>query len=244
MKKFTKILSVLLSAVILVTALCIPAGAASILDTAKAVNSGKKVTFQMKLPESIFDSAVYYDYKVTLSKKGTLKITVDSAVQNTYLQVMDKNGKKFEYTDFSVTSGSVSYSSYYAYAKITWNKSIEKSKVTLKYSSLPKGTYYIRAYTERYNTISGKTSLSFSYPQEEKKSEGTISYLSAELEEGSSLQLGAVLDGEGTVKWNSSDKAVASVTSKGKITAKSEGSAVITAKLGSSSVKIKIKVTG
>lgn len=44
------------------------------------------------------------------------------------------------------------------------------------------------------------------------------------------------------VKWSSSNKAVASVNSKGKVTAKKKGNAVITAKVGKKSYKCKIVV--
>ena len=46
------------------------------------------------------------------------------------------------------------------------------------------------------------------------------------------------------VKWSSSDKKVARVNSKGVVTAKGEGTAVITAKSGSKKASVKVKVTG
>lgn len=242
MKKFVKILSVLMSAVILVTALCVPVSAASIEDTAKAIDSGKKVSFT---PENKAGYPKYKDYKVTLSEKGTLKLTFDSVAQYLYVVIYNSNGEKVELSDKTASTGSVSYSSYSKKATLKWNSTIEKLKGTLSYKSLPKGTYYVRIWTE-YPWETGKTSVSFTYPQEteeETASEGKISYLSVTLKAGDTLQLGAVVDGEGTVTWSTSKKAVATVTTKGKITAKSAGTAIITAKLGSSSVKIKIKVT-
>jgi uncharacterized protein YjdB len=44
------------------------------------------------------------------------------------------------------------------------------------------------------------------------------------------------------VKWSSSDKKVATVSKKGVVTAKGEGTAIITAKSGSKSAKVKVKV--
>ena len=219
-----------------------PVSAASIEDTAKAIDSGKKISFT---PENKAYPTTYKDFKVTLSKKGTLKLSFDSKAQYIYVVLFNSNGDKVELSERSASTGSTSYSSYFKKATLNWNKTIEKLKGTLSYKSLDKGTYYVRIWTE-YPWKTGKTSVSFSYPQEkeaDEKAEGKISYLSVTLKKGNTLQLGAVIDGDGTVTWSTSKKAVATVTSKGKITAKAAGTATITAKLGSSSVKIKIKVT-
>ncbi len=244
MKKLTKFLSVLVTAVMLVTALCIPAGAASIEDTAKAIDSGKKVSFTMKEPQLI--KYTYYDYKVTLSEKGTLKLSFNAKASDIRVKVLDSDGNPVELSSKSVSSGSALYHTgrYGGYTSLNWNSTMENFKGTLSYKSLKKGTYYIRMWAT--NKVTGKTSVSFSYPQEtdeETETEGKISYLSVTLKAGDTLQLGAVVDGEGTVTWSTSKKAVATVTTKGKITAKAAGTATITAKLGSSSVKIKVKVT-
>ena len=62
------------------------------------------------------------------------------------------------------------------------------------------------------------------------------------MSKGSTIQLGTVMSVDGAVTWTSSKTSVATVSSNGKITAKSKGSAVITAKTGKNSVKIKITV--
>ena len=245
MKKLTKFLSVLVTAVMLVTALCIPAGAASIEDTAKAIDSGKKVSFTPS--GGNMWSGKYYDYKVTLSEKGTLKLSINTQGEKTCIKVIDSNGSSVKLSDKKVTTGSAYYSSYYGRTDLNWNSTMEKFSGVLSYKSLEKGTYYVRIwnYSTSYE-LKGKMSVAFSYPQEtdeEAESEGKISYLSVTLKAGDTLQLGAVVDGEGTVTWSTSKKAVATVTTKGKITAKAAGTATITAKLGSSSVKIKVKVT-
>lgn len=61
------------------------------------------------------------------------------------------------------------------------------------------------------------------------------------VKEGSSVQLG--IDTNSKVKYTSSDTSVATVSSSGKVTAKSKGSAVITAVYGKNTVIIKIIVT-
>ena len=44
------------------------------------------------------------------------------------------------------------------------------------------------------------------------------------------------------VKWSSNKKTIATVTRKGKVTAKKQGTAVITAKIGKKKYKCKVKV--
>lgn len=245
MKNFAKIVSAIMSAVILITALCVPASAASIEDTAKAIDNGKKISFT---PDggNIWGGKEY-DYKVTLSEKGTLKLTFTTKAEKICVKVMNANGDLYEPSEAKSSTGNTHFNLIKRYTELNWNRTMEKFSGTLSYKSLEKGTYYIRIwnYSTSYD-VKGKMSVSFSYPQEKKtdeNAEGTISCLSVTLKKGDTLQLGAVIDGEGTVKWSTSKKSVAAVTLKGKITAKAKGTATITARLGSSSVKINVKVT-
>ncbi len=245
MKKLLKFLTILMSIVLLVTALYIPAAAASIEDTAKAIDSGKKISFTPS-GGSIWGGK-YYDYKVVLAEKGTLKLSINTKGEKTCIKVIDSDGNCFEPSDKKATTGRIYYSSLNGRTELSWNRTMEKFSGTLSYKSLKKGTYYVRIwnYSTSYE-LKGKMSVSFSYPQEKEdddKEEGKISCLSVTLEKGDTLQLGAVIEGEGTVTWSTSKKSVAAVSDKGKITAKAEGTATITAKLGSSSIKIKVKVT-
>ena len=156
---------------------------------------------------------------------------------------MDSNGNRIKCSDSDVTTGWISSG---RTTSIYWNKNVEKFSGKLYYKSLKKGTYYVRIYNAGlYYDVNGKLSVSFKYPQktEEEAADGTISCLSVALKKGESLQFGAVIEGEGTVEWSSTKKSVAAVSSDGKITAKSKGTATIEAKLGKSSVKIKVNVT-
>ena len=65
------------------------------------------------------------------------------------------------------------------------------------------------------------------------------------LEKGKTLQLTATLRPKNStqaVKWSTSNKKIATVNSKGKVTAKKAGTATITAKSGKKSAKVKVKV--
>ncbi len=253
MKKFTKILSVLMAAVMAFTVLCVPVYAADEYASAKLVNSGSKVSFTLKATKyrddgSFADNGIAKIFKVELSKKGTLQLDIISAVSNTIIQVIDEEGAEtFKYSEKKITSGQYYSTSGSAFgangSSLCWDQSLKKSKATLKYE-LEKGTYYVKVCGTTFTTVEGKTSITFTYPQAAKAEKSTeITSFTVTLKKGSTLQLGTILSGDGTVTWSTSKKAVATVTTKGKVTAKGAGTAVITAKTGSSSMKITIKVT-
>lgn len=241
MKKITKILSVILAAVMLMTMLCVTSSADSIEDTAKAIDSGSKVSFK--------PTGEWKDFKVTLSEKGTLRLNITTKSKYSLLKVLDSNGKSVKPTSEDIATGYTGYSSLNGWNELHWNSSLEKFSGKILYESLSKGTYYVRLgnYTSWYSfyPVNGKMSVSFKYPQAATNEEetGTISSLSVTLKKGETLQLGAVIEGEGTPKWTTSKKSVATVDSSGKITAKSAGTANIKATLGKSTVKIQVKVT-
>lgn len=239
----------MLTAVMLVSTLCVTAFAADDFDSAKLIDSGKKVSFETKYPKYAYEGkagakdGIPNIYKVKLSETGTLKLTVVSQTSSIFVQVLDKDGSEYiDYSEVDSTTGSVTHH-HNGFAWIAWNKDLKKSKTTLEYN-LEKGTYFVRVVGFPHATIDGKTSISFKYPQAEKTEEqAEITSFSITLEKGDKLQLGTILSGAGDVTWSSSKKSVASVSSKGKITAKKKGTAVITAKTGDSSMKITINVT-
>lgn len=242
MKKITKILSVILAAVMLMTTLCVTSSAASIEDTAKAIDSGSKVSFTPDTSGLFGGSEEYKDFKVKLSEKGTLKLTISTVSKDTRVKLIDSNGNTVECSETSATTGNIYYKKEIS---LSWNSNVEKFKGVIKYKSLAKGTYYVRIWNDSFSEVKGKMSVSFSYPQASSDDEetGTISALSVTLKKGDTLQLGTVIEGEGTPKWTTSKKSVATVDSDGKVTAKSAGTANIKATLGKSTVKIQVKVT-
>lgn len=254
MKKITKFLSVLMAVVMLVTVLCVPVSAASAPASpdsayakAKLVDSGSKMSFTLK-HEEYYDDGTGVDYgipriyKVELAKAGTLKIDVTSAVSMFHVQVLDEEATEWmSYSDYTVKTGSF-VDTYDNGPWIRWDESLGKAKFSVEYK-LKKGTYFVRIFSCPDAVINGKTTVKFTYPQAEKnEKEAEITSLSISLEKGDKLQLGTILSGEGDVTWSSSKKSVATVSSKGKVTAKGTGTAVITAKTGDSAMKITIKV--
>ncbi len=233
MKKITKILSVFMAAVMMVTALSVTAFADA-TSKAKAIDSGKKISYTPELGEERL-------YKVELSKAGNLKLNITSASFGTFVTVYDSDmAEEFKPEKIEKTAGHI-YGS--PEVNIYISTGAAKSKCTIEYK-LKKGTYIIAVRTGQNGSVNGKTSVSFTYPQAESTEESAaITSFTITLKKGSTLQLGTILSGDGTVTWSTSKKAVATVTTKGKVTAKGAGTAVITAKTGSSSMKITIKVT-
>ncbi|MDE6708961.1 MAG: Ig-like domain-containing protein [Oscillospiraceae bacterium] len=94
----------------------------------------------------------------------------------------------------------------------------------------------------------GKATLTATYPSKDSTEEisgssGKISYLTLEMEVGDTIRLGTVTEPEDAdVKWSSSKSSIATVSASGKVTAKKEGSTIVTAKCGSSVKNIKIIV--
>lgn len=243
--KFKKIIAVALAAVMAAAALMISASAESIADTAKSRKSGD--SFTIKLADG-----TAHDYKIKLTKSGDLEIKLTSAAQQTCISVYDADGNTLSYSKSasSATTGSINSS-----GECDWNNTLEKFKGTVVYKDLDKGTYYIRIKRDsgwfaqdRYSG-QGKATIKFVFPGESADSDNSdsmsnveISALQLTLEEDDDILLSAVTNGSGTVKWSSSDESVATVSSKGKVRAKSVGTAVITAKCGKSTAKIQIKV--
>ncbi len=113
----------------------------------------------------------------------------------------------------------------------------------IKYKVVP-GTYLIMLSNEskyEYKNRGGNITVSLSL----KRNNASLKSIYATLNKGDTLQLGVLLsDGtEGKVKWSSSKKSVATVNSKGKITAKSKGKTVITASDGNQKIRITVVVS-
>lgn len=236
MKIFRKIAAVLSAAVIAVSAcasMAVTAGADSIYDTAKAISSGKSVS---TILPAYNDTA---DYKITVSGSGTLKFSIESQMKELYMYVYDSDGNKISTianTDTSGYSADIGVKSHY----MVWNNTVEKYKGAVSYS-VKSGTYYIR-FNRTSSSGNGKLTFTATYPTG-SSSKAKINYITLNLSKGDTLSLGADMTGSGTVTWKSSNSSAVSVTSSGRVTAKGYGSAIITAKVGKTTKKIKIVVS-
>lgn len=233
MKIMKKIAAALVAAVMAVTAFAVTASADSIYDTAKEITSGKenKVTG--------VGSGSCVDYKVKVTKSGTLNLNITAGFKWGYLWVYDSEGNALSYESYEMISGEMN-STNDQRLYMTWNKATEKIKIKASYS-VSKGTYYIRFQNAYSSYGDQKVSLTATFPSG-AVSKAKISYLTLKVSKGAVAELGTVMSGSGKVEWTSSKASVASVNSNGRVTAKAKGSAIITAKCGTSKQKIKIIV--
>lgn len=231
MKRLKKFLAAALAAAMAFVMLAVPAGAESIADTAKAIKSGK--SYSAILPSN-YDTA---DYKITVSKSGTLKLDIVSVISKSCVYVYDSDGNKVTSIKTEATSGDIEKAGYKS-TECWWNSTIEKFKGSISYS-VNKGTYYIRVYRAWNADGSGDVTLTATFPSSDSSSTSSSPYLTLEVKKGSSVQLGTTISG---ATWSTSKKSVATVSSSGKVTAKKKGSAIITAKVNGTTIKVKIKV--
>ena len=225
MTKFKKLAAILLSAVMLVCCFAVQAGAASVFDTAKAINSGKKYTKELKYNECA-------DYKITANKSGKLVLKLIADIYRVEINVCDSDGAKLDPEEYKSASG------YSWYNKMEWDSSTEIASATYTYD-IKKGTYYIRIISLGKK---GKLNVTATYPSSETDSSSKISCITIPMKVGDTMQLTTDAGSTG-ITWSSSKSSVAAVSSAGKVTAKKAGTTVITAKSGSSTAKIQIKVT-
>lgn len=187
----------------------------------------------------------YADYKINAASSGELKLKFDARVNMLEIRVFDSNGKALSYSAADpMPENEAMYGGFpgadKTYAQFISSKSGNQSRVTGTVTyKVNKGTYYIRlAKTDTRLDADETVNFTATFPSD--SASGKISCLTITVKKGSSVQLGT--DMSGKVTWSSSKKSVAEVSSTGKVTAKSKGTAYITAKSGSGSVKIKVEV--
>ncbi len=238
MKIFRKIAAVLTAAVMAVStfaAVSVTASADSIFDTAKDIRSGSTVI------SSVITGGKCADYKVNVSKKGSLSIELSAGWYWTELNVFDSDGNVVGYNDYQVKSGEFKHYDGDG-LNFYWNATTETVKIKA-FFPVEKGIYYIRAKRDSWGGNDGNGKLIFTATYPSTSSTAKINYITINMERGDTLSLGADMTGTGEVTWKSSKPKVAVVSSTGKITAKSKGTTVISAKCGKTTKKIKIKVS-
>ena len=231
MTKFRKFTAVLLSLVMAVTAmavLTVSASAGSELKTeSKSISLNKKVS----VPTN--KSTNYYTF--TIKEESDVWIEYTTYTSWVYVCLYNEDGRGIGSNHREASIGYIWNDS-----DCHWNETQEKGQGRIRYTLKP-GVYYIELFRHGDSGTS-KFFFTVTAPVDES---AEIDYLTLTLKEGMKVKLGTVLttNSKKTVKWTSSNKTVASVTSKGTLTAKAEGTTVITAKVGDSTLKVKVKVT-
>lgn len=222
--KLKRILAAALAAATLVlTASTVSAD--SIFDTAKNIDSGKKVTKTLDQGESM-------DYKITPTEKGTATVKLTAKTNCCEFYVYDADGNEVKFTCDAILGNFNKYNK-----NLYWDKTSEVFKGTLSFDVKANKTYYIKIKQYSY-AVSGdwEFTASFKYPSEEQE---PTALMTLNLKKGDTVQLGANGD---KASWKTSQKSVATVSESGLVTAVKKGKAVITLKCGSKTQTIEIIV--
>ncbi len=242
MKIFKKIAALIAAATVAAGALAVTASAASIEDTAVS----------MKLDEEIvceFDgnSGELYDYKINVKEKGTLSVKVNTDSKYCSVYLFDEDCSNVPIKAVDVKNGKIEslgktgdpFVSFY------YNPASGKTVATSTWN-VNKGTYYIRVDNTRdfregwrYDQSASKMKVTASFKKDNAKE---FSYLGITMKKGSTMQLEAVDADKDDTAWSSSKKAIVTVSSTGKLTAKKKGTAIITCESGDVTVKLKVVV--
>lgn len=198
---------------------------AAMADEAEDIQIGDNLCGTTMSEQHTFYYRFTLDSKQRIVIKGTIaREKLDASVyHNDYIIIYDADGNKLASQRIKDGKYNNAYDTYSINFLITLNK----------------GTYYIQVYHDEDQTdFSYSTSFAPStrYPSVQ---------LTITLNKGDSLKLGAIISPQSASKkltWSTSDKGIASVTSKGKITAKKVGEATITAKCNGTVIKIKVIV--
>lgn len=176
-------------------------------------------------------------YRFNVNKNGTFKLNcVPDNMNAEFTLFKDEETGKAKIAN---TTGTVNAGGKDDFMLVT--DKFEKSTATYDLTS---GTYYLRVKRDDNDVWGSTVSFTPSFKaSSSKNAKGEISYLSLTVKKGSEFQLGTVMSEEGDVTWSSSKEKVATVSKTGKIVAKKKGTAIITAKTGTNSMKIKITVS-
>lgn len=229
-KKFKKITAALLSALIMLSALCVTVSAENIFEDSKEIKAN--TSYSGKLGN---DGKYTYMYKIKVSESGDMVLHLTSCVGTATLSVYDSDGAEVDISSDNIKSGKIDGK---------WVKSGDSGifKGNLTYKVKP-GTYYFKI-----GQYWGQDSFKFyvTLPDSGDSSQTKISNttIMLNMSAGDKIDLSAVKSGKvkSDATWSSSDKKIAKVSSKGVITAVKAGECTITWKSGSTSFSILVNV--
>jgi hypothetical protein len=222
--KLKQIIATLIAAVITLS-LSFSVSAETMFDVAKSVEVNK--AYQVVLTSDTMDNTL----KFTVNSQTTITLIMEADTSPFYY-VYNSDGEDMPGKNRKASSGNIQPT------YIHWNDKTEFAKGSVDYTLL-KGTYYVqfRRGSEGGNILKFKIS-------DPNADSVTALSLSLALEEGEDIQLGGIVTpSSAKVTWKSSNADVATVSSKGLVTAVAAGKATITATAGGKTAKITIIVS-
>ncbi len=197
--------------------------------------------------KKLSQSRLYQDISVKkyTGMKATLSAYVrqynDGDESKLMLEFLDSSGKVIDSASTTKSKSSEKWTN------ISVSKTVPKNAVTARVSlyGIRHGGSDCDSYFDNVSlTMSGTPSSSGSSGSSDSNTSTKDNMFRIYLEEGESLKVAAIIGGKAasSVKYSSSNSKIAKVTSKGKIKAISAGTAIITAKSGSTVVKIQVLV--
>ena len=227
LRKITAILLSLITAILFILPTTVSAD--TIFDQAKNIDTNKKVSKTLKPGDALI-------YKITPTEKGTAKVKISTDGSLTKVYVYDADGNELAVDD-DISSG------WRNGAHDFYNDHDTNAfKGTVSWDVKANKTYYIKIQLYSYAYDNGKYTASFFYPSGEPADD---TFMTATLKKGETLKLGAVVPAgkkSSDIKWSSSNKAAATISADGLVTAIKKGESVITVKCVNKSQKIKIIV--
>jgi len=190
---------------------------------------GQEVIFEQKWNKQKY-------FKITMPADGTLTIDLEAEYM-IFLNLSDTNNNKIEVSDLKVSLGTGSGSTNIT---ININEVEKRSTSSVIYRSLKKGTYYLTITTW---WDSGNVTLSAS--SDAKTTDDPKVSISIPLKKGGTTQLGTVLSNTGNEQptWTSSDNSIATVSSKGLVTAIKKGTTTVSVTIAGKRHSIAVVVT-
>jgi uncharacterized protein YjdB len=223
--KLKQIIATFIAAV-LALSLSVSVSAETMFDVAKAIDLNK--AYQVVLTDDYMDNTL----KFTVNAQTTITILMESDTRYSYYYIYNSDGEEMSSKNYNESSGDVGYNYLY------WNDKTEFAKGSCDYTLL-KGTYYLQL----KKSYEGGNLFKFKINDPNASSVTALS-LSLTLEEDDEIQLGGIVSpSSAKVTWKSSDSEIATVSSKGFVTAVSAGKVTITATAGGKSAKITIIVS-
>ncbi len=173
--------------------------------------------------------------KITAKKKGTATITARVGKKKYKCKVVVQNPKLNKATITLTVNEAYRLSALGTSEELTWtakNPAVIRVSKAGNVRGLKAGTTYVIAWAGKYKM---KCKVIVDDPELNKTTEI--------MEVGSSSQI-SLIQTKRTAQWSTSNSAVAAVSSKGVVTARARGTAVITAKVGTKTLSCSITVMG